>query len=730
MNIKNLKEISPSLNNFNVKIIDIDFYNTTNRRIFLGHVGDHNLYVLRVIIPKDESWNDSHSVILSFQSKNDNEAKWISNPIIDGDSYYFLVNNLITATAGEGLLQFHIFFPDIENNTKNIIAKSSKISYIIGESLSLENSEAVIPTTQLTIIEELISNYNNIVNSKENISNKVMNISNTIDVQDNTNYPSVSAVRDWVNSTFAEAEKADYSRDVIIGTKLSGTRSTSSTEAVLTTGYLFDFSTKADFASNTGRYYRLNNISSGDIFLCSGRTMGSAKYAFYGFLDSNGDVIMTYAPVLNTTYTDVEIIAPKGAASLIVNGTSSYMPSIRAVEYDTDVLSDLSKDVDDLNTESVRLGNAKLDAPAFDNYEYEAETMINQGFMDVRTGAIYAGTTSRSYEYSVSPGDVMVCHGRTSVNGAVYPAFIFLDSDRNVIGSSGSANSTTHTETLTVPRSCATLVINGMTSAASYVPYCYKRIYAADKPFNLPMARNLRNIAALNPFEFSSSQFGEHGTVTFVFDDGHEDLDSICSIFEEFNYPVCLAVPPERLKARCTELTEARGSFTVGMTVKEVCDAVVANGGEIMVHHFTPVSAASQYDYDFMLTNYYTGRLALENAGYTVRGFIKAGGTGSVTRTDELEAWLNGNYEYSDSGKQLNFNLTRISINQPLADLQALIQGCAENRTWLRFMGHYYTTGGGQTFAGESDLRTILGYCRDAGVEVATYATVFDRYKN
>ena len=93
MNIKNLKDIISSANNFNVKVIDIDFYNITDRRIFLGHKGDHNLYILRLIVPKEEAWNDSHSVILSFQNKNDNEARWINSSIIDGDSYYFLVNN-------------------------------------------------------------------------------------------------------------------------------------------------------------------------------------------------------------------------------------------------------------------------------------------------------------------------------------------------------------------------------------------------------------------------------------------------------------------------------------------------------------------------------------------------------------------------------------------------------------------------------------------------------------
>ena len=50
MDLINLKDISDLNVNFNVKVIDIDFYNVSNRRVFLGHVGDYNLYVLHLIL--------------------------------------------------------------------------------------------------------------------------------------------------------------------------------------------------------------------------------------------------------------------------------------------------------------------------------------------------------------------------------------------------------------------------------------------------------------------------------------------------------------------------------------------------------------------------------------------------------------------------------------------------------------------------------------------------------
>ena len=92
MDLINLKDVSNLNVNFNVKVIDIDFYNISKRKIFLGHAGDYNLYVLHLIIPKDSDWADPMQIILSYQNNTLSKAKWVANPSkIVGNSYYFLL---------------------------------------------------------------------------------------------------------------------------------------------------------------------------------------------------------------------------------------------------------------------------------------------------------------------------------------------------------------------------------------------------------------------------------------------------------------------------------------------------------------------------------------------------------------------------------------------------------------------------------------------------------------
>ncbi len=166
MDLINLKDISDLNVNFNVKVIDIDFYNVSNRRVFLGHVGDYNLYVLHLIIPKDSNWIDPMQIILSYQNNTLSKAKWIANPSkIVGNSYYFLVNGDIVSTAGEGFLQFQVVLPSKDATTKTVIAKSKKIPYVVEESLTLESSAEEVTPEQISSIDRLITDYTNMLES-------------------------------------------------------------------------------------------------------------------------------------------------------------------------------------------------------------------------------------------------------------------------------------------------------------------------------------------------------------------------------------------------------------------------------------------------------------------------------------------------------------------------------------------------------------------------------------
>lgn len=166
MDLINLKDVSNLNVNFNVKVIDIDFYNISKRKIFLGHAGDYNLYVLHLIIPKDSDWADPMQIILSYQNNTLSKAKWVANPSkIVGNSYYFLINGDIVSTAGEGFLQFQVVLPSNDATTKTVIAKSKKIPYVVEESLTLEGSAEEVTPEQTSSIDSLITDYTNMLES-------------------------------------------------------------------------------------------------------------------------------------------------------------------------------------------------------------------------------------------------------------------------------------------------------------------------------------------------------------------------------------------------------------------------------------------------------------------------------------------------------------------------------------------------------------------------------------
>lgn len=88
---------------------------------------------------------------------------------------------------------------------------------------------------------------------------------------------------------------------------------------------------------------------------------------------------------------------------------------------------------------------------------------------------------------------------------------------------------------------------------------------------NIQLKNKVFKLESRNPFAYKTF---DKGYVTFVFDDGRHDVDLVASIFAEFGFPLCLAIPPVEL----TRVTNGINGST--KTVKDVCNEVVANGGE------------------------------------------------------------------------------------------------------------------------------------------------------
>ena len=228
-----------------------------------------------------------------------------------------------------------------------------------------------------------------------------------------------------------------------------------------------------------------------------------------------------------------------------------------------------------------------------------------------------------------------------------------------------------------------------------------------------------------NPFEFKAL---DKGFVSFVFDDLRFDIDLVASIFAEFNLPLCVSAIPKNLTHTATGLKADAHGFTTGMKMKDILTKVQENGGEIFSHNDEVVNATNQYDFDFMYGYYVNNKKILEDNGFKVRGLISAGGNGSVTKTDEIEKWLILNYDYSNQGVAGNYDKGRVNLNQPLDTVKQLITDAKNNKLWVSFMAH--TLSGQEANITEANLREWLQHCKDIGVDVVTYAHVFDNYSS
>ena len=331
--------------------------------------------------------------------------------------------------------------------------------------------------------------------------------------------------------------------------------------------------------------------------------------------------------------------------------------------------------------------------------------------------------------FHVTGGETYLVSGGSSSNILEFPLGAFYSKSGEKLMSFGEKPSGIYeNEPVLAPFDAVTLVVNQNNGASLAV---YQAIYDENQnshKYDLTLADEMIRLQKLNPFCFKP--FPE-GYVTFVFDDLTDDIDSVAATFEEYGYPLVLAAIPDRLEAGATALTDRRGSYSPGMIMKDIMETVVRLGGEIMVHNRAPVvTEKNQRDYDFMYDYFIQAKDLLTEAGFSPRGIIRAGGDGALQRSEEIERWLIGNYDYSNMGLAGNYCLDRKSINRPINEVKNDIKYANDNKAWIRFMCHGYAFGEGKTFRNESDLREILDYCRSIGVEVVTYAYMIDQYKS
>lgn len=501
---------------------------------------------------------------------------------------------------------------------------------------------------------------------------------------------------------------------------------------------------KTTYGNNIQFAHWYFNVIAGDTYYVTGTTPSNAStssgHPLLAFFDADEKLISIDGTEPYTTYTDHEVIAPTGAVTMVVNKASN---NIKKISVKVAVLMTKSALLNKLltfsNTVQSKIADIEkeLEGGEVTVGGIVTPTDIQPGIYNVNNKTSWGVSDPRYIHcfYSIEENKKYFITGCSATNTGDYPLCAFYDEAGFLLDAFGLDRAYHYYDYLvTAPQLATTLVVNrgfgtnsvivkkGI-SSAGYTGNTQD--IAETRSFNLDLAEAYIRLERRNPFKFKTF---DKGYVTFIFDDLRNDLDSPASLFEQYNVPLVVAAIPDEFTEKCTFLQSARGNFTPGMYKKEVVDQIVANGGEVMAHNVEVITADNQYDYDTMYHYFCTTKQDLESAGYTVRGLIRAGGTGQIMANANITRWTEGNYEYSNFGLPDNHSWERIDIQKSQQELKNLILDAKTNNKWISFCAHDYTTGGGQTFTGEADLIELLEYCQSIGIPIVTCAYIFDHF--
>lgn len=232
------------------------------------------------------------------------------------------------------------------------------------------------------------------------------------------------------------------------------------------------------------------------------------------------------------------------------------------------------------------------------------------------------------------------------------------------------------------------------------------------------LMRKQYSLERKNPFEWKTF---DKGYFTFIFDDGRHDLNKVADIFKEYNAPLCVAIPTNRLDSICDD----------GVTVLNTCKRIVTNGGEVISHSVDNTIFTDSTTRDEALYKLRSSKEVLESKGFDVNGFIVPGGTGMLNRLDKFMDIMYYYYDYSDMGSSIDvaYNKERVYLNLPqFTFLNSYIKPVCDNGGFMTIMAH--TIDGTEGIIDETKLRETIEFIKANNGEIVTYKFVYDNFRS
>lgn len=361
----------------------------------------------------------------------------------------------------------------------------------------------------------------------------------------------------------------------------------------------------------------------------------------------------------------------------------------------------------------------------------------HSGLVDARDLSLYGNDELGSYHTSidVAPGESYIISCRSS--NSVYPGAFYTLNGAKV--SAIFEDNATHLDfEITVPAGVDTLWLN---SKSTIIPldewniyrilpaadYCEKnnsriiQLEAHRKDEQLESLRRLKNLEKRDTFRWKPF---DKAYYCFVNDGSKSWLHVLYDVFHAHNAPLCAAAVGANI-----ELANDTATSPGGRTVKQTLDAIVADGGEVMVYlNADALLSTDPFElwYDYAIKK---GKHMIESYGYTVRGLILSAQSSrnSVVGQEICERF----FDYADhvgTKKQYDIRREQFSDTSTVADVKAYIDRTVNTPGFYPIMMHRPSQEPWTTYEGMDEILSYIQNNYSSTAAISTYSAVFDEF--
>ena len=459
------------------------------------------------------------------------------------------------------------------------------------------------------------------------------------------------------------------------------------------------------------------------------------------FLDRFNNVISTTTSNWTTQMLDVSV--PSGAKYVVVNATDSADMIVCYTHiFDTDY--NVAEKMNNVNmrinsveatTANVKESLNRVTDTVFSEKKYISLKSVEETKAIENTGKVEATGRANGYIVNAYIGQTLKVKGYCGGN---IPLIIFFDHNDKLVSyiDANMAWNDNVYQDVVVPEGAYKAYVNDndanrtvdlqgpqfekynikqeLERLKGLIPDSSKISYDLEQA-QLQMAKKQR----MNDFVYSAF---DKAYFVLTIDDANKYLPDVYDLCHELGVPFCPAIIVGKLN------TDYKND---GRTIKDICDLVVADGGEILAHSGKYITADStEEDYTDVFRE---PKFELENLGYTVRGIITAGGDNYLSNDIRLDNWSRKYYDYSDQNglqsSEAYYHPRWWYRDYTMDGAKNYVDDAIKNKSFIVVAMH----GSDSTSDLEhiNNLRELLEYMIAKGtdnLEITTWAKVYDKF--